>query len=82
MGSENPPTAAGACLTKLDIKTTTSEKVNACAQSDEGSQLLHAVGVETKELVPTLNFVPWVLFNKVYIKNLSLTKSTTLIIVK
>ena len=65
MRNENPPTAAGACLKSLNIHTTTAEKVEACAGSDEGSQLLHDIGVETKNLDPKLNFVPWVLFNNV-----------------
>ena len=65
MGSTDPPTAAGDCLNKLDVKTTTAEKVELCATSDEGSELLHTIGVETKDLDPALNFVPWVLFDKV-----------------
>merc|ERR1712142_952655 len=66
MGSTNPPSATVACLTKLNIRTTTAEKVETCAQSDQGSQLLHNIGVETKSLDPAMTFVPWVLFNKVF----------------
>ena len=41
MGARSPPSAAAACLDRLDISTTTAEEVNECAQSDEGSNLLH-----------------------------------------
>ena len=65
MGSKSPPTAAGPCLNSLGIKTTSLGRVEACSKTDVGSNLLHNIGVETKDLDPTLNFVPWVLFNNV-----------------
>eukprot|EP00092_Neocalanus_flemingeri_P025592 GFUD01027745.1.p1 GENE.GFUD01027745.1~~GFUD01027745.1.p1 ORF type:complete len:210 (+),score=58.98 GFUD01027745.1:11-640(+) len=60
------PEAAEGCLSTLEITTTTNEKVEECAESDEGSNLLHDLGVETKNLDPKLYFVPWVLFNDVF----------------
>jgi len=63
MGSKFPPTAAEECLAELNISTTTTANVNGCAETDEGSNLLHEIGVETKALDPKLYFVPWVLFN-------------------
>eukprot|EP00091_Calanus_sinicus_P002605 TRINITY_DN12688_c0_g1_i1.p1 TRINITY_DN12688_c0_g1~~TRINITY_DN12688_c0_g1_i1.p1 ORF type:complete len:138 (+),score=39.32 TRINITY_DN12688_c0_g1_i1:472-885(+) len=62
-GAEN---ATADCLADLDISTTTAEEVNECANSDEGSNLLHEYGVETKNLDPKLYSVPWVLFNDVF----------------
>lgn len=61
------PEEAASCLSTLDITTTTPYLVEACAMSDEGSNLLHEYGVETKELDPKLYFVPWILFNDVNI---------------
>ena len=65
MRSPNPPTATGACLSSLGISTTTLDKVEDCSKSDEGSNLLHTIGIETKDLNPPLNYVPWMLFNNV-----------------
>ena len=65
MPARSTPDAVYDCLADLDISTTTSEDVTECANSDEGSNLLHTNGVETKNLDPELNFVPWVLFNDV-----------------
>ena len=53
------------CFADLEITTTTAEKVLECAESDEGSDLLHELGIETKNLDPELYFVPWLLFNDV-----------------
>ena len=47
MGARSPPSAAAACLDRLDISNTTAEEVGECANSDEGSNLLHELGVET-----------------------------------
>jgi hypothetical protein len=65
MPARSTPDAVRDCLADLDISTTTAEDVTECAHSDEGSNLLHKNGVETKNLDPELNFVPWVLFNNV-----------------
>ena len=65
MGSDFPPDSADVCLEMLDITTTSPDLVRACVDSDEGSNLLHDIGVETKNLDPSLTGVPWILFNDV-----------------
>ena len=65
MGSDFPPDSADVCLEMLDITTTSPDRVRECVDSDEGSNLLHDVGVETKSLDPSLTGVPWILFNDV-----------------
>ena len=59
IGSEDP------CLEELGITTTSPEAISGCADSDEGSSLLHDLGVATHGLNPPLTFVPWVIFNDV-----------------
>ena len=65
MPARSTPDAVGDCLADLDISTTTADEVTECANSDEGSTLLHKNGVKTKNLDPELNCGPWVLFNDV-----------------
>ena len=67
MASDDPPTAADVCLDEMEITSTTPDNIAACAQSDEGSNLLHDIGVETENLDPSLYFVPWILFNDVIV---------------
>ena len=56
-----------ACLEELGITTTSPDAISGCADSDEGSLLLHDLGVATHGLNPPLTFVPWVIFNDVSI---------------
>ena len=65
MASSNPPTAASKCVTDLGIKTTSGAKIEGCAASEHGGNLLHDVGVKTDLLDPALNYVPWLTFNDV-----------------
>ena len=65
MGSEFPPEAADVCLEMLGITTTSPDLVRACVDTDQGSNLLHDIGVETKNLEPSLTGVPWIVFNDV-----------------
>ena len=65
MGADFPPDSADICLEMLDITTTSPERVKECVDSTEGSNLLHEIGVETKNLDPPLTGVPWILFNDV-----------------
>ena len=65
MGSDFPPDSADVCLEMLDITTTSPEDVRACVETDQGSNLLHDIGVETKNLQPSLTGFPWILFNDV-----------------
>jgi len=66
MASSDPPTAAAKCITSLGIKSTTPEKIASCAGSDHGSELLHDIGVDTGNLEPPLDYVPWIIFNDVF----------------
>ena len=54
-----------ACLEELGITTTSPDAISGCADSDEGSLLLHDLGVATHGLNPPLTLVPWVIFNDV-----------------
>ena len=65
MASSNPPTAASKCVTDLGIKTTSGAKIEGCAASEHGENLLHDVGAKTDLLDPALNYVPWLTFNDV-----------------
>ena len=71
MNSDFPPEACESCLEMLDITTTSSERVRECAESEEGSKLLHDIGIETQSLEPALTGVPWLLFNEVSEKSQS-----------
>ena len=65
MNSDFPPEASDVCLEMLEITTTSAERVRECAESDEGLNLLHDIGLETASLDPALTGVPWLLFNEV-----------------
>ena len=67
MASDFPPEAHDACLSLLDITTTSVERISECAESEEGSRLLHDIGLETGSLDPPLTGVPWLVFNEVSI---------------
>ena len=68
MASDFPPEAFEVCLGLLDITTTSVERLSECAESEEGSSLLHQIGLKTGSLEPHLTGVPWLLFNEVSIK--------------
>merc|ERR1712212_1201741 len=57
-----PDPAVGPCLAELGLDVP-PEAIMDCANGDQGSKLLHALGVETHSLDPALYFVPWILFN-------------------
>jgi len=59
-----PDPALGPCLAELGLDVS-PEAILDCANSDQGSDLLHTLGVETHNLDPALYFVPWILFNGV-----------------
>ena len=65
MSSSDPPSAAPTCIASLGTQSVTAKEVEACAGSEDGSSLLHDVGVKTKNLKPPLTFVPWLLYNDV-----------------
>ena len=70
MSSDFPPSATDVCFDELEIASTSAEAVINCADSNEGANLLHELGVETHGLDPKLTFVPWTLFNNVCIYHL------------
>ena len=47
------------------IQQPSKEEVVTCANSINGQQFLHDIGVQTLALQPELYFVPWVTFNGV-----------------
>ena len=49
----------------MQVKRPTKEAVDNCAHSVTGQNVLHDIGIETKNLKPSLNFVPWILINGV-----------------
>ena len=71
MTSDFPPEASDVCLEMLGITTTSAERVRECAESEEGFNLLHDIGLETESLHPALTEVPWLLFNEVRRKSLT-----------
>ena len=65
MDSVFPPDAAGECIADLGTESITVKEVEDCVESDVGSALLYINGLRTKNLEPTLTFVPWLLYNDV-----------------
>ena len=65
MDSDFPPDAAGECIADLGTESITVVEVEDCVYSDMGSSLLYINGLRTKNLEPTLTFVPWQLYNDV-----------------
>lgn len=65
MASSHPPSAASKCVTDLGIQATSGARIESCAASEHGENLLHDVGVKTDLLDPKLNYVPWLTFNDV-----------------
>ena len=43
-------------------------EIDICANSEEGQNILHQFGVETKALVPPLTWVPTIVINDVYVE--------------
>ena len=74
MSSDRPPFSADFCLETLQISSTSVERVEECAGSNEGSDLLHQYGVETHNLDPQLTGVPWLLFDNVKVNISKLIK--------
>ena len=65
MDSQFPPDAAGECIADLGTDSITVKEVEDCVESDAGSALLYINGLRTKNLEPSLTFVPWLLYNDV-----------------
>jgi len=63
-----PDWGLASCADSLELEIQT-EEILACANGEEGSDLLVELGVETKNLDPPLLWVPWTLFNGAYIES-------------
>merc|ERR1712123_514841 len=71
--SLGPEAALVNCVLGLNVInppriTPTPEELLECSKGDEGSSLLHDLGVETHALQPPLTFVPWILFNDEFVE--------------
>jgi interferon gamma-inducible protein 30 len=42
------------------------DKLNSCANDILGNSLLHSAGVLTDSLLPKLNYVPWIVIDKMH----------------
>ena len=62
---KSPHYPTGECIGLVGTKSVTVKEVEDCANSDEGSNLLHDFGLKTQALDPPLTFVPWQIFNNV-----------------
>ena len=51
------------CAQKYNIPF---DKLESCANDILGNSLLHSAGVLTNSLIPTLNYVPWIVVNKAH----------------
>lgn len=60
MSTEDPPNAGPKCAEKLQINFT---PVISCYSSGEGDQLMYNYGLQTDNLNPPHQYVPWILFN-------------------
>jgi len=63
MSKNSPHEAGSACAQELGLNF---EPVDACSTSQEGDDLLAAMGVRTKILNPKATFVPWINLNDVH----------------
>ncbi|GAB6022281.1 Lysosomal thiol [Chamberlinius hualienensis] len=63
MSQSDPPAASQQCAVQYGLDWNT---INACATSEEGTQLLHDNGVTTNSANPPVTWVPWIVINDVY----------------
>ncbi|RXG73042.1 hypothetical protein Avbf_02820 [Armadillidium vulgare] len=60
MAAENPPSSGVECANQVSVSP---DIIINCANSTEGENLLHDVGVSQSQLVPEVNYVPWIIIN-------------------
>lgn len=60
MSTKDPPNAGQECARSLQIDFA---PVQSCSTSDEGDQLMYNYGVQTDNLEPPHQYVPWLLFD-------------------
>ena len=53
------------CMEEVGITEPRFDEVEKCHNSVKGQDLLHAIGVRTQSLKPSLYFIPWIRINKV-----------------
>ncbi|KAL7632414.1 UNVERIFIED_CONTAM: hypothetical protein RMT77_017268 [Armadillidium vulgare] len=60
MAAEYPPSSGVECANQVSVSP---DIIINCANSTEGENLLHDVGVSQSQLVPEVNYVPWIIIN-------------------
>merc|ERR1719237_1978411 len=68
LSHSKPDWGLASCADSLELAIQT-EQILACANGEEGSNLLVELGIETKNLDPPLLWVPWTLFDGAYIES-------------
>ncbi|OXA57376.1 GILT-like protein 1 [Folsomia candida] len=63
MDSFNAPIDAEACAISLGLNYT---RIGECYNNWEGPTILASAGIRTHDLVPTLYYVPWIVYNDVW----------------
>ncbi|RXG73040.1 Gamma-interferon-inducible-lysosomal thiol reductase [Armadillidium vulgare] len=63
MGASYPPSSAVNCSELVKISP---DVITGCANSTEGENLLHEVGVYQGQQDPAVEYVPWVIINDIY----------------
>ena len=52
-------------MDNFGIEPPKQEMVDKCANSVLGQNILHRIGLETKNLEPSITFIPWIVINGV-----------------
>ena len=68
MSNEHPNTATEECMAALTITQPTYQEVYVCQSSSIGENLLHDLGVETNQLDPEHYFIPWITYDKIWVR--------------
>lgn len=63
MSTKDPPNAGQKCAKKLKVNFA---PVLSCYSSGEGDKLIYNYGLQTDNLNPPHQYVPWILFNGTY----------------
>jgi len=63
MSNDHPDTATLHCMDSFGLSPPKQETVDKCANSVLGQNILHRIGLETKNLKPSLTFIPWIVIN-------------------
>lgn len=63
MSTTDPPNAGQKCARSLQVDFT---PIQSCLTSGEGDQLMYNYGLQTDNLKPPHEYVPWILFDGYY----------------